>query len=138
MVEKEGALLPALRLVHGKSRSAVQVGPKLGDVMKKPLTSWRDAHGLIVGPPCPPWSLLGKRGGVSDSRAGVFEKMIDVIVDLARNDRKIPLRWFIIENVEGLMKKVGGQDRMIDNVQNFAHNQSSVLGYRFFFGRGHP
>ena len=44
------------------------------------------------------------------------EKMMDLIIDLAGPHRKIRLRWFIIENVTGLTKKVGGKDPMIWHV----------------------
>ena len=116
VVEKEANLKQVLQVVHGVNNMNLHVGPVWGDVMIKPLCSWNDAHGLVVGPPCPPWSLLGKKGGTDDERAGVFEKMMDLIIDLAGPHRKIRLRWFIIENVTGLTKKVGGKDPMIWHV----------------------
>lgn len=57
----------------------------------------RGAPFLVCGgPPCQPFSTAGKRGGISDPRGGLFADFIRMI-DYIRP------RFFIMENVKGLM-----------------------------------
>ncbi len=39
----------------------VFVGKEDGDILKVPLSKVPDCHGLVSGPPCPPWSSLGRQ-----------------------------------------------------------------------------
>ncbi|MCT4180290.1 DNA cytosine methyltransferase [Elizabethkingia anophelis] len=54
---------------------------------------------IVGGPPCQAFSTAGKRLGFADERGNVFLKFIDVI-------EKIRPRYFVIENVRGLMSSV--------------------------------
>jgi site-specific DNA-cytosine methylase len=62
----------------------------------------------VAGPPCPPFSALGKHGGEEDPRARVFEACVASIL------RARPT-IFILENVEGFMfsKHSDFRDRLL-------------------------
>lgn len=75
-----------------------------------------DCDGFIGGPPCQPWSLAGKQGGLGDVRGKVFLKYIELIA------RKQP-KFFLIENVKGLL------DEAFADVFNDMLQQLEVAGY---------
>lgn len=110
--ETDMSCAPVLRKVHGIKPgrdlpSQFHLG-RAGDVTRVPLRSLPDADALISGPPCPPFSTIGKRGLFSDPRANVLMVVIDWILHLADGS----LRMFVVENVMGIlrrMKKRGGQ-----------------------------
>lgn len=70
-----------------------------GDVLRVP--SLQPCEGLIAGPPCPPWSTLGDRGGDNDERSLVFKKILTYLEDGAAKG----LKWFILENVPGIRNR---------------------------------
>lgn len=57
---------------------------------------------LIGGAPCQSWSLMGNRQGADDERGKLFFKTVDVL------EVKKP-KYFIFENVKGLLSHDGGQ-----------------------------
>lgn len=74
-------LLPFLIAVHGPiglggSESGIGWG---GDVLEFDLALMTRVDFLITGPPCPPWSPIGLRGGGSDIREKVFQKVTEMI-----------------------------------------------------------
>lgn len=75
-----------------------------------------DCDGFIGGPPCQPWSIAGKQGGLGDVRGKVFLKYIELIA------RKQP-KFFLIENVKGLL------DEAFADVFNDMLQQLEVAGY---------
>ncbi|WP_160138913.1 DNA cytosine methyltransferase [Chryseobacterium sp. c4a] len=67
---------------------------------------------IVGGPPCQAFSTAGKRLGFADERGNVFLKFIDVI-------EKIRPRYFVMENVRGLMSsilQIPIRDEIIDNI----------------------
>lgn len=59
-------------------------------------------HDLLVGGiPCQSWSVAGKRGGFDDARGNMWWEFVRVLTD------KQP-RYFIAENVKGLLSHAGG------------------------------
>ena len=94
---------PVLRQRFGKDNPALHLGES-GDIMRVAPASIPDADGLISGPPCPPFSSGGKRLCFDDARARVFDQVIVWIKELYKRG----LLFFIIENVEGMMKKKKG------------------------------
>jgi len=54
---------------------------------------------IVGGPPCQAFSTAGKRLGFADERGNVFLKFIEVI-------EQIRPRYFVIENVRGLMSSI--------------------------------
>ena len=51
--------------------------------MKVDVEGLPDAHGLISGPPCPPWSKIGCKRAWGDKRAAVFLTVLKWIFHLA-------------------------------------------------------
>ena len=103
--------MPVLKKVHGikpheKLPSQFHFGCA-GDVTKVKVRSLPDADLLVTGPPCPPFSSIGKGGLFSDPRSKVFMAVLRWIRHLARKS----LRCFVIENVMGMLRrsKDGGQ-----------------------------
>ena len=76
--------------------------PNLGDV-----TEIGAKHGpvdlLVGGPPCQSFSVAGKRKGMDDPRGNLALEF------LALADR-LRARWFVFENVPGLLSSNGGRD----------------------------
>ena len=91
---------------HGKLPSQFHLG-RSGDVTKVKVCSLPDADLLVTGPPCPPFSSIGKGGFFSDPRYKVFKAVLRWIRHLTRTS----LRCFVIENVMGMLRrsKDGGQ-----------------------------
>lgn len=58
---------------------------------------------LTAGFPCQDVSLAGKRAGLAGSRTGLFWEIIRIAEELQP-------RWFLLENVPGLLTSNGGRD----------------------------
>lgn len=93
---------------------------------------------LCGGPPCQPFSTAGKRLGINDPRGSLF-------MDFIRMIDYIRPRFFIMENVKGLMssplkhipiverrKNYSGENN--DKVLNVILNEFSKLGYKTVYG----
>jgi DNA (cytosine-5)-methyltransferase 1 len=80
------------------------------------LDQFRGAFALIGGPPCQGFSSAGRKDG-DDPRNALIFSYLDTV------ERIFP-RWFIFENVEGLLTSNGGES-IRDLVREFAK-----LGYR--------
>ena len=46
----------------GLPASVLHLGPKKGDILSVDDSAFPDAHCLVAGPPCPPWSTKGVKG----------------------------------------------------------------------------
>jgi site-specific DNA-cytosine methylase len=79
--------------------------PNLGDITKVNWDEWKDKDiDLIIGgSPCQSFSVAGKRLGLDDPRGNLAIEFIRII-DTVRP------RWFILENVAGLLSSDGGRD----------------------------
>ena len=80
----------------------LHLGPMDGDITAVNVAELDDAEGLVSGPPCPPASTMGPRMEEQDSRARVFETVLAWLQELASRQC---LRWFVLENVEGILKR---------------------------------
>lgn len=102
------------------------VVPVFGDVREFTLDAFRDATGLgtcdivVGGPPCQPFSSAGKRQGADDSR-DMWPEFVRVVAELRP-------RWFLAENVEGLVQRPGApwHSRYVAGL--------ALLGYRVGWG----
>ncbi len=100
---------PVARRVHAGQGNALHIG-RTGDILPMPLHAFPSANVLVSGPPCPPWSSMGARGALGDSRASVFMKVVSVVVELANREGQCrPLLCFVLENVEGFMHRIGNE-----------------------------
>ena len=88
----------------GISRECLHLGPIAGDIMRVKLASLPDAEAVISGPPCPPWSSIGRKRAAGDERARILWRVVKWCGCLAR--RKV-LQFFVLENVAGLAHKHG-------------------------------
>ena len=80
----------------------VHLGSRRGDVTSIPLRELdRSCDGLVSGPPCPPFSTIGKRLLQADARAHVFWCVCRWIEELSKHQ----LTWFVLENVPGILKR---------------------------------
>ena len=98
--EVEAALVD----LHGTAISAgFHIGKIHGDVTRVSLDSLSlPVHGLIAGPPCPPWAGRGLQKGDKDNRADVFLAIVAWIVFLVERGG---LLFAVLENVPGILKK---------------------------------
>ena len=74
-----------------------RLGPVEGDILLADYKSWPRLDGLVTGPPCPPWSAIGKRKSGDDKRAKVFEQVTRIIIDQTQKG----MAFWIIEMVLG-------------------------------------
>ena len=103
--ETDMSCAPVLRKVHGIRADKdlphqFHIG-RTGDITKVCVQSLPDADILVSGPPCPPFSTIGKRRCFTDRRANVLMAVVKWIFHLAT----MSLRCFVIENVAGMMQR---------------------------------
>ena len=77
-----------------------------GDVLTMDTRALTTCHCIFSGPPCPPWSNIGLRGGEDDIRSGVFWTVCDHVIYAARFG---VLMFFVLENVTSLDNWRSGQ-----------------------------
>ncbi len=95
-----------LRKVYAKEAAGkLMLGKTAGDVLKWQARDLPAAEGLIAGAPCPPWSQMGCRRGRGDKRSDVLFHILSWIFYLAGRG----LRFFILENVQGIARRRGGK-----------------------------
>jgi DNA (cytosine-5)-methyltransferase 1 len=84
-------VLADARISAAQARKAAGLGPN-------------DVIDIVAGcPPCPPWSVAGKRRGVNDPRGKLLPRFIDLAIDLRP-------RLIVHENVKGLASaELGGE-----------------------------
>lgn len=93
-------LRPALLALHGpSSANRLHLGPDVGDILRVDPRELEPVDGIVAGPPCPPFSSIGLRGGQYDPRADVFQHVVDMIVELGSRGAL----FFILENVPGVL-----------------------------------
>jgi DNA (cytosine-5)-methyltransferase 1 len=76
--------------------------PNYGDLMKINPKDLPDFDLLIAGFPCQPFSVIGPRTGMCDHRGQIIFGLIKIMV--AKN-----LKYFILENVKGLLNHGDGR-----------------------------
>lgn len=106
--------------------------PVIGDVWKYTpdemlqLAGLREGEVDVIagGPPCQAFSTAGRRKGMSDSRGNVFLRFLDII-------REIEPRYFVIENVRGLLSMSVAAGSMHDGVEIPVqyHSHAGVVRY---------
>ena len=92
-----------LRSMYAKRPDRVNFhcGPRDGDICSVNPKSLPDAEGLISGPPCPPFSSIGKIGGWQDPRGKILLRILKWLRVLVRRGC---LRFFILENVVCILR----------------------------------
>ncbi|CAE7337434.1 hgiBIM [Symbiodinium sp. CCMP2592] len=92
--------LPADTLVHAGRAGDITALARSMDKVQRPVDV------LVSGPPCPPWSLQGKRQSTLDARSWVLIAVIKLAVMLIMVGE---LSAMVIENVVGISQKLPGQ-----------------------------
>jgi len=80
-----------------------------GDIRKIDINEFEYADGIIGGPPCQSWSEAGSLKGIEDDRGQLFFDYIRVL-------KKIRPKFFVAENVSGMMAK--RHSEAVDNIVN--------------------
>jgi hypothetical protein len=79
-------------LLHGQTAAAQRVHcGASGDILTIDVDRFPPAHIIVAGPPCPPYSSIGKRAGLADERARPFVRCIDIICQQASRQGPRPL-----------------------------------------------
>ena len=91
-----------------------------GDLMKINPNDLPDFDLMIAGFPCQTFSVIGPRTGMSDKRGLIILGLIDIMT--GKN-----LKYFILENVKGLLNHDGGQSL------KFILNELDKAGYKVFW-----
>ena len=92
----------------------------LGDVNNYNFENLADKVDLIIGgSPCPSFSLAGKRKGMDDDRGILTLRYCELI-------KKIQPKWFIWENVPGVITSNHGEDfrKVIDEMVGIGYGIS--------------
>lgn len=74
---------------------------KMGDITQVQMQDVEDAEVFISGPPCRPWTVAGPRLGLQDPLADVFQRVLDMIVELAGRGCLVV---FLVENSSEIVK----------------------------------
>ena len=78
-----------------------------GDILLADITTWDRVDGIVAGPPCPPWSRIGRRASWNDVRSKVWWKVTDILVDQGKKGAS----FFILEIVIGMDTHQAGANR---------------------------
>ena len=113
-------LRPALERLLSNS-AELHLGGGTGDITKTDVEWDPEAHCMITGPPCPPFSALGVRGGTADPRERVFRATTRILAERLKNPKFL---FGLIENVYGIYMKQKG----ISYAQRFARDLLEALG----------
>ena len=104
----DSALRGPLTALHGSCVArSFQLGRPEGDIMNVDFTLWDRVDMVVSGPPCPPWSAIGRRQGAADWREAVFAQVTNIIVDQAHRG----CYAFVLEMAPGIDDgRPGGQE----------------------------
>lgn len=110
--------VPLAKLHGAEEVRRYNLGQECGDLCSVRPHTLQDSDGLISGPPCIATSLIGSRRGKCDGRSFAFHAVASWVVELAKRGC---LRFFIIENVVGMLRKCKGDvgECICDDFVNF-------------------
>lgn len=77
---------------------------------------------VFGGPPCQSFSMAGKREGVLDPRGQLFNQFVKVV-------EKTNPKYFVMENVKGLLSSTTMINNKEENVINIIINEFKKIGY---------
>jgi DNA (cytosine-5)-methyltransferase 1 len=101
---------------------------KFGDLMKINPEELPDFDIMLGGFPCQTFSIVGKREGLEDQRGQIIYGLINIL-------KENNIKYFILENVKGLLSHNGGQTiksimTELSNAGYVVYNQ--ILDSRFY------
>lgn len=75
----------------------------------------RETDLVVAGPPCQSFSLIGPRSGRSGARRGLNPNRYDnLYMDFVEIVERLSPKFFVFENVKGILSKKNGDQRIID------------------------
>lgn len=77
--------------------------PNLGDMAEVDGRLFRGVDLLVGGTPCQEFSIAGKRSGLEGARSGLAREFVRILEEAGP-------RWFVWENVPGVLSVNGGRD----------------------------
>src|SRR5699024_8135666 len=77
--------------------------PNLGDMAEVDGRLFRGIDLLVGGTPCQEFSIAGKRSGLEGARSGLAREFVRILGEAGP-------RWFVWENVPGVLSVNGGRD----------------------------
>ena len=80
-------------LVGKLSRDSTYIGPS-GNLLQVDMENMEDVDVIIAGPPCPPFSSIGSRGGLNDEHAEVFGAVHNMLKNQYRQKALTLWRWW--------------------------------------------
>lgn len=108
VVEKDPTCWQALHRLHPTADI------KIADMTKLKLEKFKDVVGYVAGCPCPPYSTLGRRKGKKDPRYGVLDYVVEQLEHLGKRNT---LKFFVLENVTGMLKSIDGQEPLAHEIK---------------------
>ena len=112
--DTDDELADILQRVHAEC-SNIHLGSIAGDILATDVENFPNCHAIVAGPPCPPWSKLGKKESFGDKRAAVLWRVIDIVTHQA-------------DSLRGSSVKVGTMQRRLARPlrKDDAHKSRSV------------
>ena len=122
---------PGLRELHIAKHGLAtadtfDLGSREGDMMAVPLVALEASHGVVAGPPCPPWSPIGPKRKREDARVDPFDRLLAWLRSLYVRG----LLFFIIENVTQIFSPDQGGQSYGDQVVSFLLEQLPAFRFR--------
>ncbi len=101
-----GWLRSCLLRAHGPQALTFHLGEIEGNLLEENIFEWGRVDYVLSGPPCVPFSAIGRRAGFADDHARVFACVTDIVVSQGHKG----CYGCIIEQVPGLdhHQKTGG------------------------------
>ena len=97
--------------LDGMKKVLMHLGKASGNLLNVPLKALESPVDLLVaGPPGPPWAGQGTRGGLKDSRAHVFLRVLDWVLYFIKC---CGLMAVVLENVVGISQANDGKEPII-------------------------
>lgn len=91
-----------------------------GDLTKVDISKLPDFEFMIAGFPCQTFSIVGKRAGFEDERGQIIYYLIEIM-------KQKEVKYFILENVKGLLNHNKGK------TFNIIKNELENIGYNIYY-----
>ena len=96
VIDSRKSCIPILDTLHGKGIAQCR------DISLMCPADWDDSEGLMGGPPCIPFSMLGHGGGLGSAIGSLMLGTLEAVKNVS-NRKHRPLRFMVLENVRAVM-----------------------------------
>jgi len=116
------------KAVEGDIRSLIDNDPSCDFLLKAADVKRENVFAVVGGPPCQAYSTAGKRKGEEDERGQLYQQFIHVV-------NSIKPRFFIMENVKGLMSMLVDKDTSSEkHLLDIILKEFKRMGYHTVYG----